>query len=56
MDLGDTDTFRKLNIGLLRRIDSKLGELIKLIEGTQTEVVISREDFERAAEEFGTTY
>ena len=55
MDYGDTDTFRKVNLILLNRIDQKLAELIELIKGTQTEVVISREDFERAAEEFGTT-
>ncbi len=55
MDYGDTETFRKVNLILLNRIDKKLAELIILIQGTPTEVVISREDFERAKEEFGTT-
>ncbi len=55
MDLADTDTFRKLNIGLLRRIDAKLGELITLIQGTETEVVITEEQLKDAREHFGTT-
>ncbi len=55
MDVADTDIFRKASIAYLKRIDDKLAELIILIQGTPTEVVISREDFERAEKEFGTT-
>ena len=53
--VADTVVFRSYNIALLKQINDKLAELITLIQGTQTEVVISREDFERAEEHFGTT-
>jgi len=61
-DIADTHVFRRYNITRLQqivkntqKIVERLDTLIELIKGTETEVVISREDFEKAAEEFGTT-
>ena len=53
--LGDTVVFRSYNIAILLQIRDKLDQLIKAVEGTPTEVVLSQEEFERATIEFGTT-
>ena len=55
MDLADTAVFRKANIAALLRISKKLDELIELVAGNPTEVVITEEQLNDAREQFGTT-
>ena len=54
--LGDTDVFRKYNIGLLKAIANKLDKLIELWEGgIQFEMVQYELEEEEGRSEFGTT-
>lgn len=55
LDVADTEVFRKAVIAYLSRIDRSLGELVKLVEGEPVAITMTKEEFERAAEEFGTT-
>lgn len=58
-DFGDTEVFRKYNVGLLKTIVKRLDRLIELFEdGMQIELTgLTEEDivFEEAEKEFGTT-
>ena len=48
--LGDTDIFRKYNIGLLKSIVNRLDRLIEIVEGKPTEIVLDREELEELLE------